>query len=502
MPYASLADQQSGAIAGRLQTVRNDVERFLVAFVNAVFSPTVSIAFLIVYASRIHWALVPTYLVAVPGVILASFLLSRRVRNIQEAIVRESARLTGSATEVLRNVELVKSLGLVTQESDRLDANGTRILELEFEKNRAIRRLSFFHGAGVNLLRLSLIGVMLYLLSRHQITIGQFFSLLLYLYMLLNPIQEFGSVLHLYRETEGSLRSVETVLRAAPREVPATDAVKLGRLDSVAFAGVSFTHAGSAHSALSKVAFEAARGEMVGFVGPSGAGKTTLLKVLLGLYAPDAGSVLFNGTPARSLDFHAFRERIGLVTQDPQLFSGSIRDNLVFVRPRATDAECLEALQQAAAGPLLARAGQGLDTPVGEGGLRLSGGEKQRLAIARALLRRPELLIFDEATSALDSLTEQEVANALRKLRTTSDMITLVIAHRLSTIRHADRIYVLDRGRVVDTGTHSQLAGREGLYRELWRQQTGSPCRWGGATRTNSGLRRRRTGRSAPHECR
>jgi ATP-binding cassette, subfamily B, bacterial len=208
-------------------------------------------------------------------------------------------------------------------------------------------------------------------------------------------------------------------------------------------------------------------------VGPSGAGKTTLVKLLVGLYPPQRGRVLYDGVPSTAVDLDRFRERIGLVTQDTQLFSGSIRENLRFANPEATDAECLSALQRAAADGLLQRAGHGLDSVIGEGGMKLSGGEKQRLSIARALLRRPHLLVFDEATSALDSLTEEEISRTMRQLAASSDVITVLIAHRLSTVRHADRIYVLERGRVAEAGRHDELVARTGLYYAMWRQQVG-----------------------------
>jgi ATP-binding cassette subfamily B protein len=167
------------------------------------------------------------------------------------------------------------------------------------------------------------------------------------------------------------------------------------------------------------------------------------------------------------------RERIGFVTQDTQLFSGSIRENLQFVRPGASDEECLEVLRQAAVDSLLLRTEHGLDSKIGEGGVKVSGGEKQRLSIARALLRRPELLVFDEATSSLDSLTEEEISETIRDVAASRDAITILIAHRLSTVLHADCIYVLERGRVVESGRHEQLLANQGLYYAMWRQQVG-----------------------------
>ena len=161
------------------------------------------------------------------------------------------------------------------------------------------------------------------------------------------------------------------------------------------------------------------------------------------------------------------------MSQDTQLFSGSIRENLLFVNPSATDAECMEVLEKAACQSLLARADKGLDTVIGEGGVKVSGGEKQRLSIARALLRRPRLLVFDEATSSLDSLTEEEITVTIRDVSVRKDLITILIAHRLSTVLHADRIYVLERGRIVESGRHEDLLELKGLYYAMWRQQIG-----------------------------
>ena len=244
-------------------------------------------------------------------------------------------------------------------------------------------------------------------------------------------------------------------------------------LRTLAFDDVVFTHLTGQVPALSGVSFAARRGETVAFVGPSGSGKTTLVKLLVGLYPPAAGRVLYNDVESTRVDLDRFRERIGLVTQDTQLFSGTIRENLRFARPDASDEECLDALRRAAAHSLLRRADEGLGTVIGEGGMKISGGEKQRLAIARALLRRPHLLVFDEATSALDSITEEEITRTMRALSEAGDVVTVLVAHRLSTVRHADRIYVLERGRIVEQGPHAELLALRGLYYAMWRQQVG-----------------------------
>jgi ATP-binding cassette subfamily B protein len=313
---------------------------------------------------------------------------------------------------------------------------------------------------------------MLYLIYTRQITVGQFFSLFIYSFFIFGPLQEMGNIINIYRETEASLNKLEEMLEIAPEPRPA-DPAPLDELEVIEFQNVSFKHQTAQRPALTDVSFRARRGETIAFVGPSGAGKTTLVKLLVRLYAPRQGQVLYNGIPAERVDPDELREQIGFVTQDTQLFSGSIRENLLFVRPGATDEECLDVLHRSAADSLLARADKGLSTLIGEGGVKVSGGEKQRLSIARALLRRPRLLVFDEATSSLDSLTEEEITRTIRRVGERADSITILIAHRLSTVMHADRIYVLERGQIVEEGTHDQLVAHLGLYYALWRQQIG-----------------------------
>jgi ATP-binding cassette subfamily B protein len=472
LPYAVFEDQRSGETLGKLQKVRTDVERFITAFVNVLFTATVGVVFVTIYALQVDWIIVPAFLLTVPVLGVISSVLSRRIKVIQKTIVAETTALAGSTTESLRNIELVKTLGLARQEVNRLNSTTDKILKLELKKVRYLRSLGFLQGTVVNFLRTSILFLMLYLIFTQRITVGQFFSLFIYSFFIFGPLQELGNIINIYRETEASLANLEEILQIPPEPKPA-EPVPLGNLKSLTFDNVTFQHRTANQAALSDVSFEITRGQTVAFVGPSGAGKTTLVKLLVGLYQPQQGSVLYNGVDAQQIDPEELRSQIGFVTQDTQLFSGSIRENLLFVRPGATDAECLEVLHRAAADSLLARADKGLDTLIGEGGVKVSGGEKQRLSIARALLRRPHLLVFDEATSSLDSITEEEITRTIQDVGQRTDVVTILIAHRLSTIMHADRIYVLERGRIVEEGTHSELLDEKGLYYALWRQQIG-----------------------------
>jgi len=472
LPYQVFEDQRSGETLGKLQKVRSDVERFITAAINVLFISLIGIVFVMIYAFRVHWSIAPAFLITVPLLGVISSVLSKRIKKMQKTIVAETTALAGSTTESLRNIELVKSLGLAHQEVGRLNGITGKILKLELKKVKYLRSLSFIQGTAVNALRTSILFLMLYLIFRQEITVGQFFALMIYSFFIFTPLQELGNVINIYRETEVSLNNFQQILDT-PRDPKPADPEPVDELMTLQFERVSFQHQSSSMLALDEISFSAARGDTVAFVGPSGAGKSTLVKLLVGLYAPKAGEILYNGIPSNRMNLDLLREKIGFVTQDTQLFSGSIRENLLFVNPKATDEECMEVLQQAAADSLLSRADRGLDTLIGEGGVKVSGGEKQRLSIARALLRHPQLLVFDEATSSLDSLTEEEISRTIREVATNQEAITILIAHRLSTVMHADRIYVLERGRIVEFGRHAELLDQKGLYYAMWRQQVG-----------------------------
>ena len=472
LPYSVFEDQRSGETLGKLQKVRADVERLTNAVVNILFISLVGVVFVMVYTLRVHWLIASVYFLTIPVLGVLVSVLSKKIKKIQRVIVGETTALAGSTTESLRNIELVKSLGLAQQEINRLNNSTAKILQLELKKVKFLRSLSFIQGTCVNALRTSILGLMLYLIFTRAITVGQFFSCWIYSFFIFGPLQEVGNVMNIYRETEVSLNNFETILKIEKEPRPLRP-VYIKSVSKVEFDNVVFQHQTATTKALDGISFSASLGQTIAFVGPSGSGKTTLMKLLVGLYRPQAGDVRYDGFSVSDIDLDGLRERIGLVTQDTQLFSGSIRENLLFVNPTASDAECMAVLKKAACDSLLARADKGLDTLIGEGGVKVSGGEKQRLSIARALLRHPNLLVFDEATSSLDSLTEQEISETIRDVSMRKDLITILIAHRLSTVIHADKIFVLERGRIVESGRHDELVELKGLYYAMWRQQIG-----------------------------
>lgn len=473
LPYQQFEDQRSGETLSVLTKVRQDVERFMTSFINILFGVMVGVVFVFVYASLyISWMVPVAYLVGIALLTFITNILSKKIKIIQRNIVGQTTALAGSTTESLRNIELVKSLGLTGQEVERLNKNTYKILGLELTKVKSIRSISFIQGTFVNTLRQVILFILMWLIFKEQMDAGELITMQVFSFFIFGPLQEIGNILLAYREAEASLNNFDNLMKKTPEQEPANPK-PLTSIETLSFNGVTFKHQTAAHKAIDNISFDVKIGETIAFVGPSGSGKSTLMKLLVGLYRPQEGKILYNHLDETEIRFDDLRKQIGFVTQDTNLFSGTIRENLMFVNPAATEKELDEVLKKASCTGLLARAEKGLDTMIGEGGLKLSGGEKQRISIARALLRKPHLLIFDEATSALDSITEEEITNTIRELSSQKGQVTILIAHRLSTIMHADRIYVLEKGEVVETGSHESLLQEKGLYYAMWRQQIG-----------------------------
>ncbi|WP_294215302.1 ABC transporter ATP-binding protein [uncultured Chryseobacterium sp.] len=472
LPYQEFEDQRSGETLSVLTKVREDGVKFITNFINIFFGILVSIIFVSIYAIRLHWSIMPVYVVGIFLIAFITNLLSKRIKNIQKTIVSETTALAGSTTESLRNIEIVKSLGLTQQEIRRLNNNTYKILGLELRKVKSIRSLSFIQGTMVNFLQQLITLTLLLLIFKNIVTPGEYLSLMFYGFFIFGPMQEIGNIIISYREAEASLNNFDRLMKKEVEEKPLAPK-RIGAISELEFKGVSFQHQTASYKALNAISFDVKNGETIAFVGPSGSGKSTLVKLLVGLYRPKEGAIFYNHINGNAFDFDELRNQIGFVTQDTQLFAGTIKENLLFVNPEATEADLQLALERSSSTALIERAEKGIDTVIGEGGLKLSGGEKQRIAIARALLRKPHLLIFDEATSALDSITEEAITSTIKQISREKDQITVLIAHRLSTVMHADRIYVLERGQIIETGSHENLLALNGLYYAMWRQQIG-----------------------------
>jgi ATP-binding cassette subfamily B protein len=472
LPYDEFETQSSGETLSILQKVRNDTERFNTSFINILFSSIVGVAFLIWYAVTKHWALIPVFLIGVVVLGGLTSLLSKKIKTIQRSVVKQTNRMSGAITESLRNIELVKSLGLTFPEIRRLRTYTQKIFDLEMAKTKKVRTLSFFQGTVLNLLKQSILFILLWLIFRHVLSPGELISMQFISTGIIGPLQDLGNIILSYREAEASLQIFDDLMKKEPEYRP-EEPIEIGLIEHLKFDNVGFKYKSASQYAIENVSFEAGLGDTIAFVGPSGSGKSTLVKLLVGLYMPVSGEILYDNISSKDIRYNQMRRQLGFVTQETQLFSGTIRDNLLFVKPDATDEQIMGALEKASALKLVMDSENGLDTVLGEGGKKLSGGEKQRISIARSLLREPRLLIFDEATSALDSITEEDITETVKEVSADKKQITILIAHRLSTIMHADTIFVLEKGKITEQGSHDSLVAKKGLYYAMWRQQIG-----------------------------
>lgn len=481
LPFAVFEDNSSGEFLNKLQKARTDSQTLISNTVNILFFSLIGIIFVVSYAASMHWLIGLMFFAIIPIVGGTIFFLSKKIKIIQQAIVKETAALSGSTTETLRNVELVKSLGLESQEIDRLNGVNEKILGLELNKVKMVRKLDFVQGTLLNAVSAGIQFILFLFIFNGIITLGEYMTLWIYTFFVFEPLRMLGQMANSYQEATASLGQLEEIFKLKPASIP-LEAKRLDIVQDIEYRDVSLSYGAGTKKALQDISIKIRAGETVAFVGPSGSGKSTMIKLLAGLYTPTVGDIYFNDINIKDLDINSLRKKIGLVAQETQLFAGTIRENLTFVKPDSTDEEMMRALNLAQAESILDKGDdkKGLNTRIGEGGVKLSGGEKQRLAIARALLRNPDLIVFDEATSSLDSITEKAITDTIKNINketgkeiSNKKVTHILVAHRLSTILHADRIYVFEKGQIIETGTHDELVEKAGLYAALWREQVG-----------------------------
>ena len=460
----------AGSTLATLNDDVNQLERFLDVGAPAILQTVLNVLLVGAVFAASSWTLLVLAFLPIPLIVVGSLVFQRRLEPLYDRVRDAVADLSAALSANLGGIATIKAFTAEDRERDRITAVSGAYRDANA---RAIRSSAAF----VPLVRLAILaGFTCTLLLggwatlRGDLAVGLYSVLVFMTQRLLWPLTEVATVLDLYQRGRASAGRILALL-AVPVTVPAGSTVLArpvsGRLE---LRGVRAGYA-DGPDVLHDIDLVVPAGETHAVVGPTGSGKSTLLRLVLRFDDPRAGSVLLDGQDMRELDWDSLRGSMGYVAQDVFLFAGTIGDNIAYGAPHATREQIRRAASQAAALDVVDALPEGLDTPVGERGVTLSGGQRQRLALARALLRDPAVLVRDEATSAGDNETEAAIQRSLAEVG--ARRTALVVAHRLSTVRHADRIWVMDAGRIAESGTHDELVARDGAYAALWRVQTG-----------------------------
>lgn len=470
LEISAFEDHSSGGVMTVLNDDVNQLERFLdvgadeiiVTIANVVF---VGIVFWIVSPQLTMLAFAP-----IPVIVAGSLLYQRRLEPRYLAVRGAAGRIADTLSNSLGGMVTIKAFGGEEREAARVE-------EASDHYRQVNRRAIALSSAFIPLIRMAiLVGFMMTLVVggravlRGDLAVGLFSVLVFMTQRLLWPLTRLGEVLDLYQRAMASCRRIFGLLEMQPRIRPGSVELPTPVRGEVRYERVSFAYA-DARPVLDGFELHVPAGETHAIVGATGAGKSTVMKLLLRLYEPTAGRITLDGVDTSTLTFASLRGAIGFVPQDVFLFHGTVRENLAYGRPVATDEQVRRAAEAAEAAGFIEALPLGYDSMVGDRGMKLSGGQRQRLTIARALVRDPAVLVLDEATSSVDNETEAAIQRSLAAV--SADRTTIIIAHRLSTVRHAHRIHVMEAGRIVESGTHDELVAAGGLYGALWRVQTG-----------------------------
>ena len=474
MDLAYFEDRSTGGLMAVLNDDVNQLERFLDIGANELLQVSTTVltigAVFFWIAPEVAWM----SMLPMPLILWGSIVFQKRLAPRYREVREQVGHLNGDLAGNLGGIATIKSFTAEAREVERI---GERSAAYRTANARAIRLSSAFSPLIRMVILCGFTATLAYggyLAANDQMAVGSYSVMVFLTQRLLWPLTRLGETFDLFQRAMASTTRILDLLDITPGIASGTGEVgERARTEDLRFEGVGFSYASGAR-VLEELDLDFQAGRTTALVGSTGSGKTTVVKLLLRFYDPTEGRVTLGGVDLRELDLPAFRSQVGLVSQEVFLFHGTVRENIAYGRPDASEEEIREAARVAEADDFIDELPEGYDTVVGERGQKLSGGQRQRLSIARAILKDPPILVLDEATSAVDNETEAAIQRSLE--RVSVGRTTIVIAHRLSTVRGAHRIHVLGEGRVVEAGTHDELVRREdGLYRALWRVQTGEP---------------------------
>ncbi|MDA9576746.1 ABC transporter ATP-binding protein/permease [Flavobacteriaceae bacterium] len=470
LPISFFDNNKSGALVSRVMTdvegVRNLVGTGLVQLFGGSITAIISLVILIKINGQM------TLFVLVPVLIFAVIALKAfgYIRPIFRARGKINAEVTGRLTETLNGIRVIKGFNAEDQEKDVFEKG---VEELYQNVKKSLTATALMTSSSTFLLGLASAGIMGmggYFIMNNTMTYGEFVSFTLFLGFMIAPIVQMSNIGSQLTEAFAGLDRTQELMRIPEENNLEIRTLKLNQIEgNVSFKNISFSYDDKT-DVLHDISFEAPKGSVTALVGSSGSGKSTIAGLATAFLNPNSGKVLIDGVDLAKVDLKSFRSQLGVVLQDDFLYEGTIRENILFPRPNATEEELLVAVEGAYVNEFTDRFEEGLDTLIGERGVKLSGGQRQRISIARALLAKPKIVILDEATSNLDTQSEAFIQKSLAVLM--RDRTTFVIAHRLSTIQKADQILVVEEGDIVERGKHEELIKRKGRYFELYTYQT------------------------------